>query len=229
VGRSCSVQHATYASCSGQRILSSNGTIGCLSRQQRASGRIKYISVSFSSGQPQNLGFRVWRIGTAFHRLKSINLVVCLSRIFSSPPEIFVPLNPDFFFFFWSGAGLLQSHDDSLVSALRTAFPQHAWVPWQFSHAPRKFWRDSNNQRAYFLWAAHELSIDHPHGWYNVSSRQLLKLFGGDLLRLYGGSLQDALLSVFPEHQFDRNRFFAGASSASKKHVSGSDPLPLQD
>jgi hypothetical protein len=131
--------------------------------------------------------------------------------------------------FFYSGAGLLQSHDDSLVSALRTAFPQHAWVPWQFSHAPRKFWRDSNNQRAYFLWAAHELSIDHPHGWYKVSSRQLLKLFGGDLLRLYGGSLQDALLSVFPEHQFDRNRFFAGASSASKKQVSGSDPLPLQD
>lgn len=110
------------------------------------------------------------------------------------------------------GAGLLQHNDDSLGAALRAAFPLHPWLPWKFSHVPRKFWRDVNNQRAYFLWAADALQLQHPQGWYEISSRQLVALSGGDLLRLYGGSLQEAVISVFPEHQFDREAFYGGDS-----------------
>lgn len=42
----------------------------------------------------------------------------------------------------------------SLHSALKDLFPEHNWLGWNFSCAPRGFWSAADNRRQFFDWAA---------------------------------------------------------------------------
>lgn len=47
-------------------------------------------------------------------------------------------------------------------------FPQHNWEPWKFSRVSEGFWKDPNNQRAFF----DSLALKRKHkdftDWYSI-------------------------------------------------------------
>lgn len=53
------------------------------------------------------------------------------------------------------GAGLMGTHfKDSPLTALKTLYPEHTWLPWKFDHTSITFWRTANNHRYFFEWLA---------------------------------------------------------------------------
>jgi len=54
---------------------------------------------------------------------------------------------------------VLNSFKGSPYEFVRTAFPNHTWLPWKFSRAPHHFWAKSSNVRMYFDWLKEELGF----------------------------------------------------------------------
>jgi hypothetical protein len=95
-----------------------------------------------------------------------------------------------------------KSFADSIYNTLQTLYSEFTWHPWLFKHAPRKFWRNQNNQRKYFEWLEEELGIENKEQWYTVKESEVMERGGSSLFILYHRSLPAALLSVFPEYGF---------------------------
>lgn len=112
----------------------------------------------------------------------------------------------------WYSFGSLQSRrhsiplddfDGSVVSALKTCFPDHKWQVWKFAKVPQGWWADQANQRLFFEEAGEELGVGKLDDWYGVSRRQLVNVSGVSLLvDFYKNNLFLALSAVFPEHRW---------------------------
>lgn len=50
------------------------------------------------------------------------------------------------------GALLRIQYEGSIYKLLSTVYSEVEWIPWKFSHVPRGFWNDINNQRKYLDW-----------------------------------------------------------------------------
>lgn len=101
------------------------------------------------------------------------------------------------------GATLLLRYGGSPSALLADTIPEHKWVPWKFDKLPRAFWDSMENQKAYFEWAARQLNVGAPSGWYDVTTRQIHKERGGSLLNShYKGSLIQALRAVYHHHEW---------------------------
>lgn len=103
----------------------------------------------------------------------------------------------------WGLGGLLVSYyKGSLVSALRTMYPEHHWLPWRFVLF-RNFWTRVENRREFLESAGAELGVATLDDWYSVSRESLLALDGGEkILRRYHHSLPKALSDTFAEHEW---------------------------
>lgn len=114
------------------------------------------------------------------------------------------------------GRALLRTYyGSSLPTALVRVYPEHQWQVWKFSHArvPRNFWSEPANQRAYFLALADEILGSDFNGWYNWSAAALQEAHPESaciLRQFYGGSLVQALTTIFPEYTWDLSKFNNG-------------------
>lgn len=102
------------------------------------------------------------------------------------------------------GAGLIKSKfSDSLSTALSSVYPNHEWMPWKFKNVGSRWWAKLENQRRFLDWCASELHIESGSDWKMVTLTQIYKLGGTSLIKnQYGGSLQRALVAVYPERNW---------------------------
>jgi len=50
------------------------------------------------------------------------------------------------------GRSILKKHNDSFVTAVKTLYNKHHWIPWKFNVSPRGFWNEQKNRKAYMHW-----------------------------------------------------------------------------
>jgi hypothetical protein len=124
--------------------------------------------------------------------------------------------------------GLIASHGgggflavrfcNSPISALKAAYPEHQFLEWRFSTAPRRFWRVKSNQRRFLDWCASQLGFDSSkewERWYRVHRGAIFALGGSSLLvTYYHSSLSQALTAIYSELPWDTTQF----ASVSENH-----------
>ena len=66
------------------------------------------------------------------------------------------------------GTSLLLLHNSSLMQILNAVYPEHNWIPWEFTRVPAKYWEDVKNQRKFMDWAGKALGIKETNDWHNV-------------------------------------------------------------
>jgi hypothetical protein len=48
------------------------------------------------------------------------------------------------------GSGVMKRYDDSMISSLKSIYPEHEWLDWRFSSVPRYYWQNPRNARQFF-------------------------------------------------------------------------------
>ena len=103
------------------------------------------------------------------------------------------------------GQKLLQHYyNNSVHQALASIYPTISLVPWKFKDTTHPgFWSKTENQRFFFDWLFQQLELESMQDWYHVNPKKIYRNGGSKLLdSYYKGSLQDALVSVYPEHNW---------------------------
>jgi len=107
------------------------------------------------------------------------------------------------------GEGILRGYyNSSPSSALQTVYPNHKWELEKFKHRPQRFWKEQENHQKFFNWLQVELDYTTMDDWYNVT-RKAIVMYGGEglLSNYYNNSPSTALMTIYPEHKWDRDRF----------------------
>src|SRR4051812_22787243 len=75
---------------------------------------------------------------------------------------------------------------------------------------PAGYWKSLSNQRQFFDELSHKLNLNGLECWYKITTDEIHSRGGGGLLNsVYGGSLQRALLAVYPEYDWNPWEFTA--------------------
>ena len=110
---------------------------------------------------------------------------------------------------------VLNIYNGSLIKLLRTIYPEENWDENMFKKIPNFFHNNVDQQRAYLESLAERMGITKLEDWYNVKSIDLKRLKANSFInRLYGGSLIRALIEIYPEYNWEVNKF----NSAPKKY-----------
>jgi hypothetical protein len=65
--------------------------------------------------------------------------------------------------------------------------PEKEWLPWLFPPAPRFFWSDKKNQKAYLSWLFEQQRFSEPSDWYYLSFHSVSILYLKFVYRLGTG------------------------------------------
>jgi len=123
----------------------------------------------------------------------------------------------------FAGSGLLKYYNGSVSLSIMSEFPNHKWLPWKFSQAPRNWWDNiveaffkrpseaipPTNMtavdyiREYLAELAHERNIASLADWESNLSNVTKSLSGtvGDRINQLGG-LHHILQVVYPHHEW---------------------------
>lgn len=103
-----------------------------------------------------------------------------------------------------NGSGVLSKHGNSPLKLLQRAYPNHKFIPHNFSSAPKHHWQNVKNIRELLLEAMKEMGMKRMEEWYGVTSEAMIKKMGrGGLLAKYNKSMSRMLSSAFPEHKWE--------------------------
>jgi hypothetical protein len=103
---------------------------------------------------------------------------------------------------------LLKKYGAYHCKLLATHFPRHDWAEWRFRRTPKHFWAERQNRRRYFEWLGKHLRYRSHEDWYSLHGDDIRNNHGAGLLTsYYRNSYADALLDVFPEHEWEPWRF----------------------
>lgn len=107
-------------------------------------------------------------------------------------------------FYNHGGKGLIQyCYKDSPYQTLKTAYPEHEWIPWKFKTFNPHYWKDTKNHKKYLDWLGKQLKITHWNDWYTVSQDTVFSNGGKVWLQnYYNGNLYEALQVVYPEQNW---------------------------
>jgi len=105
------------------------------------------------------------------------------------------------------GAQIVARHGNSLVRCLMAIYPDHPWQPWRFEVVPRNLWDDLDTQKRYFAYLTKELNIKDMEDWYDVKEETIRAKGGNSFMTNYKNSLAKALMTVYPEHNWQPWRF----------------------
>jgi len=104
------------------------------------------------------------------------------------------------------GRGFLEIFGDSLQVALSVVYPEVEWKPWLFASVPNGFWSHESHRKACLEWIGKELNINSLSDWYAIELNDVLKekqcTLCGMLSLFYKGSLQRALIHLYPEYDW---------------------------
>jgi len=106
---------------------------------------------------------------------------------------------------------IIVGYYGSFSQALVNLFPELQLDASKFQGARRGTWQDPQNRRAFFDKFAHEKGFNpfHVNSWYNVSVQEVTGVKGGEniLSSYYDGSLPQALMNLYPELEFNTQKF----------------------
>ena len=89
-----------------------------------------------------------------------------------------------------------------MLRAADTCVPG-AEFPWLESRVPAGFWLQRENRIEYLVWLGRQLGFTKHEDWYRLRNRDLCKNRGGTLLnRVYGASVQRAVIDLYPEYNW---------------------------
>lgn len=77
-----------------------------------------------------------------------------------------------------SGHKLLSRYSHSPIRLLAAVFPEHTWVPWRFTNAPNRFWKERENHTVYLEWLARQLRYTRMEDWYGVKQEDFIRNWG---------------------------------------------------
>jgi hypothetical protein len=83
------------------------------------------------------------------------------------------------------GGSILKHYDGCMVTMLKSVFPQQDWQPWRFAKKPNGVWKNEENRRQFFNWAAKKLNVSNWDDWFNYSKDHVIALGGGELMSTY--------------------------------------------
>mmetsp|Transcript_9533 Transcript_9533/g.13130 ORF Transcript_9533/g.13130 Transcript_9533/m.13130 type:complete len:363 (+) Transcript_9533:2-1090(+) len=105
------------------------------------------------------------------------------------------------------GYFVIEKHHGSPLEALKAAYPEHTWIPWKFENAPQNFWKSKDNQRQFFDWLGKQLGVKDLEDWYSLLTVDSVMLNGGTGFVNQYSSVAEALMSCYPERQWDIWKF----------------------
>jgi hypothetical protein len=62
----------------------------------------------------------------------------------------------------------------NLPLAVRTVYPEHDWVEWNFKRTVSGFWDDPKNQKRFFKWFEERNGIKSFDDWYQFSANDVI-------------------------------------------------------
>jgi hypothetical protein len=99
---------------------------------------------------------------------------------------------------------LMTKYNKSPSLLLAAVYPDYEWLPWKFARVSKSFWVDNKNKKKFFDWAGKQLGIKQYDDWYKVNANTLIEM-GGYFVKTY--KLANILAEVYPEHNWEANRF----------------------
>jgi len=106
------------------------------------------------------------------------------------------------------GGRLLSLYGNSMSRLLAAVYPEHAWQPDRFKHAPARLWHSLDRQRAALETLAPRLGVTSDRSsWYSVTSAHLVAAGGAALLAQHGSSLSRLLAALYPDYPWQPLRF----------------------
>eukprot|EP01118_Nematostelium_gracile_P011993 TRINITY_DN4327_c0_g2_i1.p1 TRINITY_DN4327_c0_g2~~TRINITY_DN4327_c0_g2_i1.p1 ORF type:complete len:419 (+),score=55.72 TRINITY_DN4327_c0_g2_i1:175-1431(+) len=108
----------------------------------------------------------------------------------------------------FGGEKILQQSQGFVSRALQKVYPDHNWFPWKFGDSiPAGTWDNVQLQKDFMSYLGDQLKITRMQDWYRVSTVQIRKHGGGALLHRFQHSPSEMIMSIFPEHDWDINKF----------------------
>lgn len=71
-------------------------------------------------------------------------------------------------------------------------------------------WENPENVTKFFKWAEKELGIQTKQDWYKVTCKELERLGGYALVQHFNSSMHNAMMSVYPDHEWLPWKFASG-------------------
>ena len=107
------------------------------------------------------------------------------------------------------GGGLLDNFKGSLSAILHSVYPDFRWDPLKFDKVPQNFWDSLGNQKLFMVALGKKLNIKEGdmEPWYKLSNRVMIDNGGSRLLSRYKSSIYALLCSIFPDYEWDPERF----------------------
>jgi hypothetical protein len=98
-----------------------------------------------------------------------------------------------------------EYYNGSLYNTLKTLYPHHKWDMLRFLKVPHRYWKEQSAKREGMDRCGRELGVKELDDWYRVSTADVHNHLSF-VYRQYG-SLYNALLNVYPEHEWDPLKF----------------------
>lgn len=118
------------------------------------------------------------------------------------------------------GAGLLaHAFHNSPSAAVCETFPEHAWERFRFQVAPHGFWNHGKNQRNFVEWLGAKLGYAKIEDWYKIDRRIFVENHGAGFLKKFGNSPRAAVMGVFKEHKWEKEKFVGKIDLVYPKYV----------
>lgn len=112
------------------------------------------------------------------------------------------------------GSGLIKKHNNSLFASLEAVYHQISWDRDWFSYLPKEkryppnYWKNKSNQRKFFDDLGRKFKIEDVRDWGKINIYQIYENGGKGLLNhYYNGSLYKALISIYPNIEWEKNWF----------------------
>lgn len=95
-----------------------------------------------------------------------------------------------------------------IFNALRSVYPNYEWLPWKFKQKlPQGYWNKKENQKKFLDNITKELGFVNIADWYHITQKGLHEFGGATLLHKYNGSPYMMLQSVYPDYDWDKQKF----------------------
>ena len=107
------------------------------------------------------------------------------------------------------GCGLISNYyNGSSIQFVKAMFPDYEWLEWKFGFVSNGYWQDTNNHKLYADWLGKKLGYTEPEHWYCITQKIINNNNGCGLSNYYNGSPSDFIISVYPEYEWDKTKFY---------------------
>lgn len=114
-----------------------------------------------------------------------------------------------------------RNYESSLSKMVKSVYPEHPWVDWEFRYLPRGFWNSPLNRKRFMDAAGEKLGVSLPDDWYSITPKMLLNVApsGASYLGpLNSHSLRKALQRAYPEHEWVAAHFIQSPKGSGYKN-----------